>query len=109
MKSFIELARVLLAPPDAPPFLSRQITQDPLETFFGLQRQWGRVNENPSVYEFQKNSQALRVIQANTVSVRGNCRGNVEVDPSEHTPLRRRSYKKHSSLCMYMYMQLYIV
>ena len=86
---------MLLALPDAPPFLSRRITQDPLEIFFGLQRQQGRVNENPSVYEFQKNSQALRVIQASTVSVRGNCRGNVEVDPSEHTPLRHRRCKKH--------------
>ena len=82
--SFIELARVLLSIPEAPPLLSRRITQDPLEKYFGLQRQRGRVNENPNVQEFQKNSQALRVVQACTLSVRGNCRGNVDVDVAEH-------------------------
>ena len=96
MKSFIELARVLLSIPEAPPFLSRRITQDPLEKYFGLQRQRGRVNENPNVQEFQKNSQALRVVQACTLSVRGNCGGNVDVDVAEHAPLHRRNSKKHS-------------
>ena len=91
VKSFIELANILLMIPDAPPFLSRHITQNPLEKFFGLQRQRGHVNENPNVKEFQKNSQALRVIQASTSSIKGNCRGNTDVDPTEHTPLRRRS------------------
>ena len=96
MKSFIELARVLLSIPEALPFLSRRITQDPLEKYLGLQRQWGWVNENPNVQEFQKNSQALRIVQACTLSVRGNCRGNVDVDVAEHAPLHRRNSKKHS-------------
>ena len=91
VKSFIELAKILLRIPGAPPFLSRRITQDPLEKFFGLQRQRGRVNENPNVQEFQKNSQALRVIQACTNSIKGNCRGNKDIDATEHTPLPRRS------------------
>lgn len=91
VKSFIELAQILLTIPDAPPFLSRRITQDPLEKFFGLQRQRGRVNENPNVQEFLKNSQALRVIQACSSSIKGNCRGNMDVDPTEHKKLRRRS------------------
>ena len=95
VNSFIELAWTLLSIPGAPPFLSRRITQDPLEKFFGLQRQRGRVNENPSVNEFHKNSQALRVVQAYTLSVRGNCRGNVDVAAEEHTPLCRRNSKKH--------------
>ena len=71
VKSFIELAQILLTIPGAPPFLSRRVTQDPLEKFFGLQRQRGRVNKNPSVQEFQKNSQALRVIQSCASSVKG--------------------------------------
>ena len=48
VKSFVELAQSVLSLPGAPPLLSRQITQDPLERFFGLQRQRGRVNENPN-------------------------------------------------------------
>ena len=38
-------------------FLSERISQDPLEKFFGCQRQRGRVNENPTVTE-QKHSKA---------------------------------------------------
>lgn len=36
VKSFIQLARYMLAIPGAPPFLSQRISQDPLEKFFGL-------------------------------------------------------------------------
>ena len=43
-------------------FLSEKLCQYPLEKFFGLQRQRGKSNDNPSVNEVQKNSQALRVI-----------------------------------------------
>ena len=96
VKSFIELGKYVLSLPGVPPFLSRRITQDPLEKYFGLQRQRGRVNENPNVQEFQKNSQALRVVQACLQSVKGNCRGNVEVDRVECEHLRRRnSHTKH--------------
>ena len=96
VKSFIELARYVLSLPGAPPLLSRRITQDPLEKFFSLQRQRGRVNENPNVQEFYKNSQALRVIQACSTSVKGNCRGNTDIDESELFPkLKRR--KSHSN------------
>ena len=90
VKSFIELANILLMTPDALSFLSQCITQDPLEKLFGLQRQRGRVNENPNIQEFEKNSQALRVIQASTSSssIEGNCRGNTDVEPTEHKPLQ---------------------
>lgn len=56
MKSFVELVRYLFTIPGVPPFLSRRVTQDPLEKFFGLQRQRGRVNENPNVAGFLKNT-----------------------------------------------------
>ena len=94
VKSFVELAQSVLSLPGAPPLLSRRITQDPLEKFFGLQRQRGRVNENPNAQEFFKNSQALRVIQACSTSVKGNCRGNTDVDATEQTPLQRRNSHK---------------
>ena len=52
VKSFIGMAQYVLALLGAPPVLSRRITQDPLEKYFGLQRQRGSVNENPSSQEF---------------------------------------------------------
>lgn len=57
-------------------FMTNRLCQDPLEKFFGQQRQRGRVNENPNVSQFLKNTQALRVV--NNVcrkTVKGNCRG----------------------------------
>ena len=57
-------------------FLSEKLNQDPLEKFFGCQRQRGRANENPTVAEFVKNTQALRVINfINVSSINGNYRG----------------------------------
>ena len=40
-------------------FFSKCLCQDPLEKFFGCQRQCGHTNENPTVQEFYKNTQAL--------------------------------------------------
>jgi hypothetical protein len=75
-------------------FLSEKISQDPLEKFFGIQRQRGRVNENPSVQEFCKNTQALRVIGTTCAHVcvsKGNTRGNKEnSEPIEEQPLAKR-------------------
>ena len=50
----MELVRYLFTIPGLRYFLSERICQDPLEKFFGCQRQRGRVNENPSVSEFVK-------------------------------------------------------
>ena len=58
-------------------FLSRKICQDPLEKFFGCQRQMGGTHNNPTVKEFQNNTQALRVVNSLCREVvKGNCRGN---------------------------------
>ena len=84
----------MLSLPGVPPLLSRRIMQDPLEKFFGLQRQRGRVNENPNAQEFLKNSQALQVIQACSTTVKGNCRGNTDVDATEQTLLQHRNSHK---------------
>ena len=79
VKSFVEMVKFIFTIPGVTTFLSERISQDPLETFFGCQRQRGGVNKNPNVCDFCKNTQALRVIQSTCISsVRGNCRGNKE-------------------------------
>ena len=56
--------------------LSQHICQDPLENFFGCQRQRGGTSDNPSAQEYYRNAQALRVVNSFCrAPVRGNCRG----------------------------------
>ena len=71
----MELVNYLFTLPDVSLFLSNRLCQDPLEKFFGKQRQCGRVNENPSAMEFMRNIQALHVINTTCANVSGNCRG----------------------------------
>lgn len=66
----------LFTVPGVSSFLSNKLCQDPLEKFFGQQRQRGRANENPTAYDFMKNTQALRVVHGVCNNVRGNCRGS---------------------------------
>ena len=61
--------------PSVTAFLSNMVCQDPLENFFGRQRQRGRVNEIPSVAKFLWKIQAFRIIDSTCATVRGNCRG----------------------------------
>ena len=99
--SFIELVEYIFTIPGVTVFLSNRICQDPLENFFGQQRQRGRVNENPSVAEFLKNTQALRVVNTSCATARGNCRGKRKNkgDPLEveNTPLKKRK-KEHKQV-----------
>ena len=80
VKPFIKLLRYIFRIPGVKFFLSERLSQDPLENFFGCQRQRCRTNENPNLHEFWKNTQALRVINSvcGTVS-KGNCQGNKQV------------------------------
>ena len=56
--------------------MSEKLSQDPLEKFFGCQRQKGQSNENPTVGEFFKNTDSLRVINSIDIrEVNGNCHG----------------------------------
>ncbi len=75
-------------------FLSEKISQDPLEKFFGMQRQRGATNENPNVHQACKNTQALRVINTTCkfVNVKGNTRGNTAATEKENfnEPLKKR-------------------
>ena len=86
----------LFEQPTIKSFLSERISQDPLEKFFGIQRQRGRVNENPNVYEFCQNTQALRVINSVCMHVtKGNTQGNLNDDNEalSDQPLTKRARK----------------
>lgn len=72
---------------------SERISQDPLENFFGCQRQRGGTSKNPNVKEFCKNTQALRVINSVCGSVsRGITRGKKQITDlqTENKPLQKR-------------------
>ena len=58
----VELVQYAFTIPGVSVFLRNRVCQDPLESFFGQQQQRGRADENPSVSEFIRNTQALRVI-----------------------------------------------
>ena len=74
--SLIELVRFVFTIPGVKSFLTQRICQDPLENFFGCQRQRGGAHDNPTVAEFEKNIQALRVINSFARGpATGNCRG----------------------------------
>ena len=100
VRSFIELVKYIFTIPGVSCFLSERISQDPLENFFGCQRQRGGTGENPNVASFCKNTQALRVINTTCINVRastGNCRGNKEQplavnDENKPIPKRRRKH-----------------
>ena len=93
VKSFVELTEYIFKIPGVKFFLSERLSQDPLENFFGCQRQRGRTGKNPNVDQFCKNTQALRVINAVCAHVpRGNCRGkqhHIDIK-KESKPLPKR-------------------
>ena len=95
VSSFLELIPLVFAIPDVKCFLSNGLCQDPLEKYFGMQRQVGKSNENPTVAEFAKNNETLRLVGNMWFDdTRGNCRRSVSVKQSvkdtKHLPLRKR-------------------
>ena len=91
----MELVRYVFTIPGVQSFLSQRICQDPLENFFGCQRQRGGVHDNPNVQEFMKNTQALRVINSFCKGpAKGNCCGSRREDSLEkensNEPLPKR-------------------
>ena len=80
-------------------FLSTNISQDPLENFFGCQRQRGGTSDNPNVAEFYQNTQALRVVDSFCRGpVRGNCRevkASQNITEAASVPLSSRQKNKH--------------
>lgn len=59
----MELVPFIFKIPGVNWFLSERISQDPLEKYFGRQRQKGGTNDNPNLESFLKNSQIVRVSQ----------------------------------------------
>ena len=98
VSSFVELVPIILSQPGVTFFLSEKLCQDPLEKFFGLQRQRGKTNDNPTLTEVQKNTQALRVVGDISVkSIAGNCRGKkrnaIFTDTDTNLQKRKKSRK----------------
>lgn len=93
----MEFTRCLLTRPEVKDnkmaFLSNRICQDPLENFFGCQRQRGGTHDNPSVQEFFKNTEALRVVNSFCRgAVKGNCRGenSKSISEQDSEPIEKR-------------------
>ena len=73
-------------------FLSQNLCQDPVEKFFGCQRQRGDTSDNPNVQEFYNNTGALWVVNSFCRGpATGNCRGASEsthmLTDQENAPL----------------------
>ena len=98
--SFVELVEYVFTLPDVKVFLSQRVSQDPIENFFGCQRQCGGTHDNPNLQEFQKNMQTLRVVNSFVKGpIKGNCRGLKDMDELKHTdaltqPLPKRQRRK---------------
>ena len=86
----MELVQYVFDIPGVDSFLSQCFCQDPLERFFGCQRQRGRVHDNPNAADFIKNTQAIRVIGSLPHLDKGNCRGSCgDVDVFHSEPLKK--------------------
>ena len=57
--SFVEIVQYLFKVPGVKFILSEHFCQDPLEKYFGKQRQRGAANENPSVLQVINNAPAI--------------------------------------------------
>ena len=91
----MDLVKYIFTIPGVKSFLSNKLCQDPLEKYFGRQRQKGGANENPNASQFLKNQQSLRVINSiNIGSIKGNCRGSTTTKSLENSLLRKRKRKQ---------------
>lgn len=100
VSSFVEFVPNLFKIAGVHSFLSSRINQDPIEKFFGMQRQAGRAHQNPTVAEFIKNTETFRVISSIWIDdIVGNCRGRKSNDTNLHAamqPLKKRK-RRHNS------------
>ena len=96
----MDLVQYIFTIPGVKSFLSERISQDPLEKYFGRQRQRGGVNENPTSQEFLKNNNALRMVNSIKIDThKGNIRGrnNDDIMVVSTEPLKK---KRRQSQCM---------
>ena len=92
VNSFVEVVQYIFSLPDVSLFLSNRLCEDPLERFFGQQRQRGRVNENNVVIRRLYES----LIQFVHGNIRGNCCGSQKAGQApelENMPLPKRRSK----------------
>ena len=80
MRSFIELTTYLFTLPGVKILLSEHFSQDPLESFFGKQRQFGGGCDNPTISRFLTNTSSLRT------------QGSVSLNPVRGNSLRKRKH-----------------
>lgn len=94
----MELLPVVMSIPGVSIFLSAKLNQDILEKHFGIIRQKGSSNDNPTVSEALKSTQTVRVINSIWMDdIVGNCRGQkVKFDVDPNAPLNKRTKKKSS-------------
>jgi hypothetical protein len=97
-RSFLDLVKHVFTIPGVTSFLSNKICQDPLEKFFGCQRQRGGASSHPNVADFTHNTQALRVVNTFCrAPTRGNCRLDDNEEATEkggELPKRRTQRSK---------------
>ena len=78
--------------------LSERFTQDPLESFFGHQRQRGGGRDNPTAQQFMQATQSIRVQQSirpvTGSNVKTRSKG-IEHDIDTPVPKRRRTSSIH--------------
>ena len=73
--------------------LSERFTQDPVESFFGQQRQKGGGSDNPTVQQFTYNTSSLRVQRSSAPLTRSNVRASKhhqDAEVMDETPLPKR-------------------
>ena len=105
---FLELIPIVFKIPGVTCFMTEKLSQDPLEKFFGCQRQQDNTNDNPEVHEFLTNTQSLRVIDSiNVHQITGNCRGtkrkHYDLDTVDLSrPLNHVVLNINTLLCIYM-------
>ena len=92
------MSKYLLFQPGVSYILSEKFNQDPLKSFFGMQRIRGGSNDNPNVVTFLKNTNTLRLQGSAALKP---LRGNSQRDHKENTaplvvdstPLPKRARK----------------
>ena len=98
VSSFCDFIQYIFTIPGVTCFLSCKINQDPIEKFFGIQRQFGRTNESPTASEFIKNSENIRVISGIWIeNILGNCRGQRADDSNIHLAIKLLRKRKRSA------------
>ena len=92
----LELLSSLFKLPGVKVFLSGMISQDPVEKHFGMLRQKGKSNDNPTVMECIKNAETLRIVCNLWLNDKsGNCRGSHmrRIAETKELPLRKRQQR----------------